>query len=491
MNFEILKNEYWFGGAVQFASMLPLGYNRDGQCDTRRNLSFNPSGFYYLSTKGRTLHSSRGFEFSVKDNLATVSDYVLLDEAGKTLRDAFLFIRDLKFGSGTIKLPAILFEKPQFNSWIELGHEQNEDDISHYMESLRRGGMPGGVLMIDDIWSEYYGDYCFNRHFRNPERLVDTAAKMGFELMLWTSPFITPDSIAFREMERKNLLVKKDGNIFITKWWNGNSALLDFRNPETAVYFNSAMKDLMDLGIKGFKFDGGDSMYYPDDGDLQSKLWAENASMYAYNEVRNAVDCQGKNIFLRLCDKTPTWDGKGLNTLLPDTIQAGLMGYPFTAPDMIGGGEFTAFVPGFSIDEELFIRHAELSSMMPCWQFSANPFRCLSSAKVQTLQAIFEHRCLMMGYMRQLRRECEATKEPMIRSLCYEFDDDRAALIKDEAMLGHKYLIAPILEKGKSERDVYLPSGVWEFEGQEYRGGASYSLHLKGPGPIVVQRVRD
>ena len=66
----------------------------------------------------------------------------------------------------------------------------------------------------------------------------------------------------------------------------------------------------------------------------------------------------GKPVVQRLFDKNHAWKGNGLDCLISHGIFTGLIGCPFICPDMIGGGEWTAFVYG-KHDEELFIRMAE------------------------------------------------------------------------------------------------------------------------------------
>ena len=38
-------------------------------------------------------------------------------------------------------------------------------------------------------------------------------------------------------------------------------------------------------------------------------------------------------------------------------------------------------------------------------------------------------------------------------------------------MLGSKYLIAPVMEFGAREREVWLPSGKWRHDGEIIDGG--------------------
>ena len=65
--------------------------------------------------------------------------------------------------------------------------------------------------------------------------------------------------------------------------------------------------------------------------------------------------------------------------MVADMIAAGLLGYPFICPDMVGGGEWTTFIPGSPFDPELFVRSAQVHALCPMMQFSASPWRVLDA----------------------------------------------------------------------------------------------------------------
>ena len=67
----------------------------------------------------------------------------------------------------------------------------------------------------------------------------------------------------------------------------------------------------------------------------------------------------------------------------------------------------------------------------------------------------------------------------MLRPLVYEFQDDPKTFeIGDEAMLGPWLLAAPVLEKGSTTRNVYLPPGRW----YDFWSGTL----LEGPGNVEL-----
>ena len=57
-------------------------------------------------------------------------------------------------------------------------------------------------------------------------------------------------------------------------------------------------------------------------------------------------------------------------------------------------------------------------------------------------------------------------------------------------MLGDRYLVVPLLEKGKNTRTVTLPKGCWkESDGKLYSGGEPVELHYPLEKVYVFERI--
>lgn len=64
--------------------------------------------------------------------------------------------------------------------------------------------------MIDDNWQKDYGNFNFRPDkFPNPKAMVDELHAMGFKVMLWVSPFVSPDSEEFRYLKTKGIWIKE------------------------------------------------------------------------------------------------------------------------------------------------------------------------------------------------------------------------------------------------------------------------------------------
>ena len=115
---------------------------------------------------------------------------------------------------------------------------------------------------------------------------------------------------------------------------------------------------------------------------------------------------------------------------------------PFICPDMVGGGEWTAFVYG-KHEEELFIRMAQTSALFPMMQFSSLPWRHLSEKAVRLCKEMAELHEQLYPEIEQILSETEKTGEPILRSMEYQFPGFGHEQINDQYLLGDRILVAP------------------------------------------------
>ena len=496
LNVKILENEYWYGFRVEDCTHYPLHAGSDYDCyQSTENYSTNQEAPFLLSSKGRYIYCERAFDLHVK-NGEIIADQCAgeprLYEGYENLRGAFCAAAKRHFPADGKVPPKEFFTQPQYNTWIELNYHQNQADVLRYAQGILDNGLPPGILMIDDNWDYYYGKWEFDpQTFPDPRGMVDKLHEMGFSVMLWVCPFISPDSVEFRYLEQRGCLLKgSNGKANIRRWWNGNSAVLDLTNPEAVAWMRAQLDRLMEAyHIDGFKFDAGDvkfckaeDVFFDQSVPLQGQctLWAKLGSNYAYNEFRACFGAQGLPLVQRLSDKRHRWEG-GVDLLVPSALTQSILGYPFGCPDMIGGGDYEDFKTGNeTVDEELFVRYAQCAALMPMMQYSAAPWRILSPENAQ--------RCIDAGKIHERWAEriyelaCEAgtTGEPIIRYMEYVFPGEGMECVTDQFMVGDTLLVAPVLEKGKRERDVVFPAGTWKGSDGKVFSGPS-KLRVQAP----------
>ncbi|MGI5959360.1 MAG: glycoside hydrolase family 31 protein [Massiliimalia sp.] len=491
-----LPGEYWYGIRSNDGIKMPLSAQSSYRADIQPNTDPNQCNPLLLSSKGRCIWSEEGFSVICENGQLQVSSKrteVIVETLGNTLKEAFLEASRRFFPANGVVPPKEFFTKPQYNTWIELMYDQSQEGVLTYAENILKQGLPAGILMIDDGWALDYGVWEFNRNtFPDPKAMVDKLHQMGFEVMLWTCPFLSPDCKNARDLWDQGLLVKNpDGSLSLKLWWNGFSVVLDGSNPKAMEWYHEQNRRLMEeYGIDGFKFDAGDGSFYSDD-DLtfqpitangQTKAWAKVGLDYPYNEYRACYGMAGTHLVQRLADKLHSWSENGVSSLVPNELCQGILGYAFTCPDMIGGGEYKSFLShSDSLDEELFVRYAQCAALMPMMQFSAAPWRVLSQENSNLcVQAAKMHIDFSERFW-DLACHAAKTGEPIVRYLEYVFPGQGLEQVTDCFMLGDTILVAPVLEKGARMRQVSLPKGIWKYvNGTTYEGGKTVEV----PAPL-------
>lgn len=499
---RMLHGEKWWGGLndienrrISNPPAMPYGEDDCVSLNFEENNYSNCAVPFFVSDKGRYIWSNSPFKIDFDKGIIRIEseEQIELNEESSSLKEAFLSASRKHFSpAGTIP-PEEFIANPQYNTWIELVYNQNQKDILEYARAIKDNGFPcNGVLMIDDNWQKYYGNFEFKpERFPDPAAMFKSLHELGFKVMLWICPFVSPDSPEYRMLARKGYLVKDASGkrAAVVTWWNGRSAVIDLSNPDARAYIKGQLEEMQrNYGVDGFKFDAGDPSSYLrkdvrvfDDisyGTRHTELWARLGLEFPYNEFRACWKMAGQPLVIRLQDKPYSWGG--VSELLPCMINSSMMGHLYVCPDMIGGGDFATFtdVNPENVDQELIVRSCQIHAMMPMMQFSVAPWRVLNSENLEICrQAALLHEKLG-AYLLDQARKSATTGEPIVRPMEYAFPGQGFNTCTDQYMLGDSYLVAPVTTKG-TQRNVTLPKGRWKDEqGRIYKGGKTYSIDV-------------
>ncbi len=506
---EMLPGEGWWGLCNGFGREMPFTEESVFSCDLRENNYAHPAQSMLVSDKGRAIWCDEPVKVTIRDGaIALASDageIEVVERAGANLREALEHAARTWYRPSGEEPELLYFAAPQYNTWIELTYRQNERDILAYARSMVDHGFPPGVFMIDDTWQAGYGDWRFEpTRFPDPKGMVEKLHGMGFKVLLWMCPWVSMDTPAFRRIawgvnpDDAKGYPSKGGFLNVSRertsygmpypapirWWNGCSALLDFTHPNAVAWFDEQLDGLKrDFGVDGFKFDGGSVAFYAGTRDSsgeggsapktyafdptasaarQSALYGMFALKHRGSEYRNVFGFAGKPVVMRLHDKPHKWEA--LRRIVPDMLAAGFVGCPFVCPDMVGGGEWSTFLPGAPFSEELFVRSAQVQALSPMMQFSASPWRCLGAAGQKIVSDMVALRQRFAPLFVELARKAARDGQPMMRNLEYAYPGRGYAAIKDEFLMGDDLLVAPVVEEGATARTVVVPPGTWRAD---------------------------
>jgi alpha-glucosidase/alpha-D-xyloside xylohydrolase len=173
-----------------------------------------------------------------------------------------------------------------------------------------------------------------------------------------------------------------------------------------------------------------------------------------------------------------------LKNQVPIGINSGLSGIPYWGTD-IGG-----FVPTAEFTGELYVRWFQFGAFCPLfrshgrvwtlrlpwgWNQGAPTGDVANETRFTIPEAEYhnpavepickkylELRYRMMPYLYSAVRECTQSGMPIMRSLWLHYPNEAAAVARgDEYLWGRDILVAPVVEKGATERKLYLPHGAW------------------------------
>ena len=512
----ILPGENWWGLCNGFGRQMPFTAETTLEIDLRKDNYAHQAESVLVSDRGRAIWCAEPVGVVFSNGVIRVScdrgAIEVVEKAGTNLAEAFRFASSRWFPPAG-EIPELLyFSAPQYNTWIELTYHQNERDILAYAQSMLDHGLPPGVFMIDDTWQRGYGCWQFEpTRFDDPKGMVEKLHTMGYKVLLWVAPFVSLDTPEFRRVQwgvnPDDVKGYPTRGGFISapceerqwespaavpvKWWNGVSALLDFTHPNAVAWFTEQLDRLQrDYGVDGFKFDGGSVSFYTGSRSYggvaaaynpevppaaQSGLYGKFALKYRGSEYRCTFGYGGKPVIMRLHDKNHTWDD--LQRIVPDLIAAGFVGSPFICPDMVGGGNWTTFLPGAEFSQELFIRSAQIHALCPMMQISASPWRYLDAEHQSIFRTMVALRQRFAPRFVELAKAAALTGEPIMRNLEYNYPRMGYAAIRDEFMMGTDLLVAPQMVQGAENRDVVIPPGRWRADNGQI---------VEGPKRIVV-----
>ena len=483
----------WYGGGFQ-------GW-RDSQTFPLNDARITNKLFYeqglsqgtplWFSTKGVAVWVRTPQEFRYSINLPQANQGVLaveMPDANSLVHDIVLadngadVVRRIVRSIGYTRTmpPDNYFRDVIYTTWVEFKSDISQEKVLAYARAIRANKLPAGVIEIDDKWEALYGDMNLDKaRFPDPKAMVRELHQLGYRVTLWVHPFVNLDSETFRDARNQELFVlNSSGRPGLCRWWNGTGTTWDFTNPKVGKKYRARLNDLMsNYGFDGFKFDGGDTHFEPRDlvahepispVQYQDIYNREATAHFKLQEARVGAYCQPLGVVQRLIDKQSIWGNEnGFASVIPEAINVSLRGFHFLMPDMVGGNQYDSD----KIDKELMIRWAQASALMPLMQFSYGPWH-FDEETVRLCRDASELHAKFTPYILRLAKASMREGEPILRPLWYNVPADTNAIaITDQFMLGNDVVVAPILNKGATSRDIYLPAGTW----REYKTGRIFA----------------
>ncbi len=357
-------------------------------------------------------------------------------------------------------------------------------------------------------------DFQFGKAWPDPQDMIDRLHEKGIRLVLWQIPALkeleagrsVPQHAADIEFALENGLVAINDDearmpYRIPLQWFIGSYLPDFTNPALADWWMAKRQYLLEMGVDGFKTDGGEfvhdlSIRFADGSSGESM---RNRYAAAYEKSYHALAGKERVLFSRAGytgaqTASLHWAGDQLSTfsemraVLTAGLSLGLSGVPFWGFD-IGG--FAGPIPS----AELYLRATALAVFSPIMQWHSemvegqygagsdgdanndrspwNIARRNNDSSVCEISVFFAN--LRMNLLPEIINQARIAQRdhlPMMRHLVLDYPGNPEAMHCDDQFLLGELLVAPVITEGANGRTVYLPEGDWVdfWSGKPYPG---------------------
>ncbi|MEM1002200.1 MAG: TIM-barrel domain-containing protein [Bacteroidota bacterium] len=350
-------------------------------------------------------------------------------------------------------------------------------------------GFPLDAIVLDLYWfgKELKGTMgnleVYKDSFPDFQGMVSRFKQEGVNTVTITEPYILTSSKRWNEAVEKNILAKDSvGNDATYEFYFGNTGIIDIFKPEGEQWFWERYKYLAELGVAGVWGDLGEPEVLPSWVEFSAGSADEIHNIYGHNWARLVFE----GYELEYPDIRPfilmragysgsqrygmiPWSGDvsrgwgGLQSQPEIALQMGMQGMAYMHSDLGG-------FAGANLDDELYARWLQYGVFNPIFRPHAQedvpsePIFRRQKPKALAKKAI-ELRYSLLPYNYNLVFENSISGAPLMRPLFFEEPDNPELLDYSETYLwGKDFLVAPILEAGKTSQDVYFPEGSYWYD---------------------------
>ncbi len=431
--------------------------------------------------------------------------------------------------TGTPEMPPI---------WA-LGYHQSrwsyfpEARVRELADTFRKKEIPCDAIYLDIDYMDGYRCFTWNKQlFPDPKRMIADLREDGFKTVVMINPGIKADKDYFvyeRGIENNYFCKRPDGELVIAPVWPGKCAFPDFTDPEVRDWWADLYEPLMnedEMDLAGIWNDMNEPAVFevrhktfPDgvrhDFDDHPCSHKKAHNIYGMQMARASLEGMkkhdpGKRPFLLTRanfsggqryaalwtgDNIASWDH--LKLANEQCQRLSISGYSFVGTD-VGGfvetpdGElmsrwlqlgvfhplFRNHTMGYNVDgaaavkeDQVELQKRNSDNDQEPWVFGKK-FTAINRETINLRYRLLSY--LYTAFWKYIRHGT-----PILKPLAFADREDQAGIDQNDSFLfGEHILVAPVLEKGQTEVETYLPAGRWyDFrDGERYGGGKTHAL---------------
>lgn len=363
---------------------------------------------------------------------------------------------------------------------------RTQHETDSIVSLMQAKDFPVDAVILDFYW---FGDSImgtmgrlkwYKPNWPEPEQMIDKFRKKGVKTVLITEPYIL-DSLKNFDIADELAILATDslGKTYVNKgFYFGYGALIDIFKPEAREWFWKQYNKQIENGVAGWWGDLGEPENHPSDQfhvngsadevhNIYAHYWHKmlfekyrkyypNERLFNLNRAGYAGS-QRYSIYPWTGDVSRSWGGyKAQVSIL---LHMSMSGLPFIHSDAGGFAQGTK-------DEELYIRWLQMACFSPILRPHGSGIPSEPVYFNQQTQEIVRHfmkiRYRLLPYLYTMAAQAHLAAFPIMRPLFFDYPEDTITYnLGNQYLLGESMLVAPVLQKGQYQKEVYLPSGKW------------------------------
>ena len=514
-NSVIIKSDYnkVFGLGERYSSINHVGKTVDNIIEEKfcnqGEKTYFPLPFFMLDNGyGIFIKTKSTVQFDFKETISVSNVYLQNDEMYILKGSYKEMIKDFLEITGKIKKAP----KWVFGPWISAHRWNSQEIVDDVRSKLKNYRIPVTAMVLEQ-WSDEatfyifngakypdkvslnYEDFDFNDSpWPNPKEMVENLHDDGIRLLLWQCPVIKhiPEDEPFNERHEKEWEMVKNEKMVVQSygeaytipdgnWFNG-SMIPDYTNSETFNWWFKNRQYLLDIGVDGFKTDGGEFIHSKVSNSV-AETEIELKNNYSLEYAKAYSDFLGDNGvafsragYIGQQSYSLQWAGDQKSTfdeliaVYKAGINASLCGQINWGFDIAG---FSGELPSL----ELYYRSNQLAVFTPIMQVHSEPVGGQFSAidpirefnNERTIWNIADGDESILNDIRQLYN-LRMNLLPYIYSEYLKAVEDKSTLMKhmnidfsgdypENHFIFGQLIVVPILQKDIRQVEITLPEG--------------------------------